>query len=101
MLEDSCRLSLVLDRFQLLFQLLVLSLETADFLFTHSFLLVDGLVVALILDAGVFFEGAPLVLKFSHFLPQRVAVHAVPLCVFVCVRKLAAEISPFIACLVK
>ena len=101
MLEDSRLLSLILDRFQLFLKLLVLSLEASDLLFAHGLLLVDRLVVALILDAGVFFKGAPLILKLGHFLAEGVTVHAVPLCILIGVRKLSAKVSQFVTFLIK
>ena len=63
MLEDGRLLSLVLNRLQLILQLFVLALEATDFLLTHRLLLVDRLVVALILNASVFFECSPLILQ--------------------------------------
>lgn len=59
MLEYGCLLSLILDCFELFLQLFVLSLIVADLFLADLLLLVDGLIVALILYASVFFEGAP------------------------------------------
>ncbi len=63
-------------------------------------MLVDLLIVALILDTGVFFESSPLVLQLGHFLSKTVSVHAEPFRVFVSISQLSAIISQFITLLV-
>ena len=82
-LQDSCLLSLVLDRVELIFQLFVLALAATDLLFAHGLLLVDLLAVRLILHARVLLEGAPLVLQLGHFFAETVAIHSESLCVLI------------------
>ena len=99
-LQDSCLLSLVLDRVELIFQLFVLALAATDLLFAHGLLLVDLLAVRLILHARVLLEGAPLVLQLGHFFAETVAIHSESLCVLIGVRELAAEVRKLICLLI-
>ena len=63
-------LFLVLQSGDLFLELLDFVREASDLLLAHLLLLVDGLVVAFVLHAGVFFEGAPLVLKLGNLLSE-------------------------------
>lgn len=95
-LEDCSLLSLVFHGLQLLLELVVLALIATDLLLTHCFLLVDRLVVALVFDASVFFEEAPLVLQLGDFFSEGVLVHAMPLSSLVCIGELAAEVGQLV-----
>lgn len=63
-------------------------------------MLVDLLIVALILDAGVLFEGSPLVLQLGYFLSKTVSVHAEPFGVLVSIGQLSAIVSQLITPLI-
>ena len=100
MLQNGCLLAFVLDSLKLLLELLIFTLAAADLLLAHGLLLVDLLVVVLVLHAGILLKGAPLVLKLSDLFSKTISIHSEPLGIFICVRKLAAEIGQFITFLV-
>lgn len=82
---------LVLDVLDLFFQALVLLLQTTHLLVAHRLLLVQLLVVALVFDRSVFFEGSPLVLQLGDLFLKTFLVHSVPLPLLYGFRKFSGQ----------